>query len=91
MRRTMQQRTDVVSRRRPVNITPAERMGRIVIGLATVIAGVLLLTSAASAIAVVLETLLVLAGLDLLVTGALGYCPLYRRLGHVPPSLRSRP
>jgi hypothetical protein len=37
---------------------------------------------------VVLEVLLVVAGLDLMVTGALGHCPLYRKLGYVPPSLR---
>jgi len=29
-----------------------------------------------------------LAGLDLIVTGVLGHCPLYTRLGYVPPSLR---
>ena len=32
--------------------------------------------------------LLVLAGLDLVVTGALGHCPLYAELGRLPPSLR---
>jgi hypothetical protein len=39
-------------------------------------------------LAVTLEVLLVLAGADLIVTGALGHCPLYKKLGHVPPSLR---
>lgn len=48
----------------------------------------MLLASAGSVLAVVLEALLVLAGLDLVITGALGHCPLYRRLGYVPPSLR---
>ena len=38
----------------------------------------------AGALAVVLELLLVAAGMDLVVTGALGYCPLYARLNHVP-------
>jgi hypothetical protein len=38
----------------------------------------------------VFEVLLVAAGLDLVVTGALGHCPLYRKLGHVPTSLRGR-
>ena len=75
-------------RRLAVNITPVERGGRIAIGLAAVIAGVVLLVSASSAIAVVLEVLLIAAGLDLVVTGALGHCPLYQRLGHVPASLR---
>jgi Protein of unknown function (DUF2892) len=72
-----------------VNITPAERIGRVVLGVAAVIAGALLLASAASVFAVVLEVLLIAAGLDLVVTGALGHCPLYAKLGHVPPSLRS--
>ena len=36
-----------------------------------------------------LELLLIGAGLDLLITGAIGHCPLYQKLGHVPTSLRS--
>ena len=75
-------------RRFALNITPVERSGRIAIGLAAMVAGVVLLVSAGSALAVVLEVLLIAAGLDLVVTGALGHCPLYQRLGHVPASLR---
>ena len=75
-------------KRPTVNISPPERAGRILVGLVGVIGGILLLASAGSAGLVVLETLLVLAGLDLIVTGALGHCPLYARLGHTPPSLR---
>ncbi len=71
-----------------VNITPAERAGRILVGVVGVIGGLVLLIPAGGTLAVVLELLLVLAGLDLMVTGALGHCPLYRKLGHVPPSLR---
>lgn len=75
--------------RRPVvNITPRERVGRILVGLAATVAGLVLLASATAAGVIALEVLLVLAGLDLAVTGALGHCPLYQRLGHVPPSLR---
>ena len=70
------------------NITPIERVGRIVIGAVGAIAGLVLLATAGSALAVVLEVLLVLAGLDLVVTGALGHCPLYHRLGYMPASLR---
>lgn len=77
-------------RRLPVNITPVERLARIAMGGAVAIVGVLLLTSAGSALAIILELLLIAAGLDLVVTGALGHCPLYRRLGYVPASLRSR-
>lgn len=76
-------------RRLSVNITPAERAGRVVLGAAAAVVGVVLLASAGSVLAVVLEVLLVAAGLDLVVTGALGHCPLYQRLGYVPPSLRS--
>ena len=73
---------------RTVNITPAERLGRIALGLAAVVAGIVLLAGAGPALAVALEALLVAAGLDLAVTGALGHCPLYARLGYLPRSLR---
>lgn len=75
-------------RRPQINITPLERIGRVVIGGAGAISGLVLLTAPGGTLAVVLEVLLVLAGLDLLVTGAIGHCPLYKRLGYVPPSLR---
>lgn len=74
-----------------VNITPAERAGRIMLGLLAVVGGIVLLGSAGGTGVVVLELLLVLAGLDLIVTGALGHCPLYRKLGHTPRSLRAAP
>ncbi len=77
-------------RRPAINLTPRERVARIALGGAGALAGVLLLTSASGAVAVVLELLLVLAGLDLVVTGALGFCPLYRKLGHMPQSLRAQ-
>ncbi len=73
---------------RTVNITPAERIGRVLIGVAAIITGAVLLAGAGSAVAVVLEALLIAAGLDLAVTGALGHCPLYHKLGYVPKSLR---
>ena len=75
-------------RRPTINITPRERVARVGLGAAGVLAGILLLASASVAVAVVLELMLVLAGLDLVVTGALGFCPLYKKLGHVPQSLR---
>jgi hypothetical protein len=37
-----------------------------------------------SALAVVLEVLLIAAGVDLIVTGRLGGCPLSQKLGQVP-------
>ena len=75
-------------RRGDVNITPIERVGRVAVGLAAAIAAAVLMARSSGAVALALEALLVLAGLDLIVTGALGHCPLYRRLGYVPPSLR---
>lgn len=75
---------------RNINITPVERVGRIVVGVLGIAGGTVLLSQASSALAVGLEILLILAGLDLLITGALGHCPLYARLGHVPASLRRR-
>lgn len=53
--------------------------------------GAVLLDSVGSWFARALEMLLIGAGFDLFVTGALGDCPLYRKLGHLPKSLRSRP
>lgn len=73
---------------RAINISPAERLGRIAIGLAAIVAGAVLLAGAGAALAVVLELLLVATGLDLAVTGALGHCPLYAKLGYLPKSLR---
>ena len=77
-------------RRPTINITPAERAGRVLLGAAGVVAGLILLIPAGGAVAVALEVLLVLAGLDLVVTGALGHCPLYARLGHMPASLKEK-
>lgn len=73
-----------------INITPAERIGRIIVGSLGAATGVGLMLSAGSTVAVILELLLVLAGMDLLVTGATGHCPLYAKLGHVPRSLVER-
>ena len=78
-------------RRLPINITPAERLARVALGLAGAIIGVWLLASASGVGLIILEVMLVLAGLDLVVTGAVGFCPLYRRLGYVPRSLRGAP
>ena len=75
-------------RRPTINISPLERIGRIVVGALGVVGGIVLLSAGAGAVATVFEVLLILAGLDLMVTGALGHCPLYARLGHVPTSLR---
>ena len=70
-----------------VNITPAERVGRILLGLIGAVGGILLLAGSPTALTGTLEVLLVLAGLDLVVTGATGHCPLYQKLGFLPHSL----
>lgn len=79
-----------MSNRWSVNITPAERVARVAVGAAAALAGLVLLVAATSVWATALEVLLVLAGLDLVVTGATGHCPLYARLGHIPAQLHRR-
>lgn len=75
-------------KRPQINITPLERIGRVVIGGGAAVAGSVLLIHPGGALVAVLDVFLILAGLDLLVTGAIGFCPLYKRLGYVPKSLR---
>jgi hypothetical protein len=60
------------------------------IGAAAMVAAVVLLTSAGSILAIILEVLLLAAGADLVVTGALGHCPLYHKFGYIPTSLRGQ-
>jgi hypothetical protein len=71
-----------------VNISPVERVARVAVGAGGVLGGLAVLGSGGAALVVILAILLILAGLDLVVTGALGHCPLYSRLGHVPRSMR---
>ena len=71
-----------------VNITPAERVGRILLGLIGAVFGILLLAGSPTILTGTLEVLLVLAGLDLVITGATGHYPLYQKLGYLPRSLR---
>lgn len=75
-------------RRPTVNLTSAERVARVGLGLLGAVVGILSLASADGTLVTILLILLVLAGIDLLVTGVLGHCPLYRKLGYVPSSLR---
>lgn len=64
------------------NVGTIERSLRVLGGGLAAIGGLyLLLPSPASIGAGVLGVALVLLGLDFVVTGARGYCPLYRRLG----------
>ncbi|MBV6761467.1 YgaP family membrane protein [Rhodococcus opacus] len=77
-----------MTQRWSVNVTPAERIARILVGGFGVVGGVLLISGGATAVVMALAVLLILAGLDLVVTGATGHCPLYQKLGHVPASLK---
>lgn len=67
-------------RRPTINISPLERLGRLFVGAVGIMGGVILLAAGAGPVVTVLEVLLVLAGLDLIITGASGHCPLYARL-----------
>lgn len=80
----------MITKRLSVNISRLERIARIVIGFAAVLAGALLLRDAGSGLVAALEILLALAGFDLVVTGATGHCALYQKLGHVPAALKGR-
>ncbi|MEP7192974.1 MAG: DUF2892 domain-containing protein [Actinomycetota bacterium] len=50
--------------------------------------GILLLVASPTALFGTLELLFVLAGLDLVVTGMIGHCPMDKKLGHMPRSMR---
>jgi hypothetical protein len=71
-----------------VNISTPERWARVIVGVAALALAVALLADGAGSLQAILAALLGLCGLDLAVTGALGHCPLYQRLGHAPRSLR---
>lgn len=73
------------------NITAVERAGRVVIGVLAAAAGAAGIAGAGSALTIVLFVLLIAAGIDLMVTGISGHCPLYQKLGYTPRSLRSQP
>lgn len=72
------------------NQTNAERTVRVALGIAAALAGALLLALPGTVLAYRLESLLVLGGLVLVVTGVTGYCPLYGLVDHVPASRRAR-
>ena len=71
-----------------INITPVERFGRVLIGLVGILVGMSLFMATPTLVSGMLEVLLILAGLDLVFTGATGHCPLYKKLGYTPKALR---
>jgi len=66
------------------NIANGERVGRIVLGAALAVLGIVVVAGGPAFWGWVGALLALGAGIDLIVTGARGYCPLYARLGHVP-------
>lgn len=77
-----------VSTRPAQNISKGERAGRIVVGAALALLGVLVALEGPAFWGWLGALLAVGAGGDLVVTGVRGYCPLYARLGHRPRSLQ---
>ncbi len=68
--------------KREKNVGPVERGVRIVGGGAAAVIGlILLLGGLGSVILTAAAVVLILLGLDFFVTGVIGFCPLYRRLG----------
>lgn len=66
---------------RKQNVGAGERTLRIVFGGALATWGALMLLDGGSAIRLLLYVSLVALGIDFVVTGVRGYCPLYYRLG----------
>ena len=77
-------------RSRKINITPAERAARVAVGVILLGLALFIAAQGVGVVTVVGAVLLGATGLDLGVTGAIGYCPLYAKLGYVPRSLRGR-
>ena len=76
--------------RATVNVTPAERVGRAVIGLLVLVGADVLIPGVIGAVAIALLMLLGLAGLDIVVSGASGYCARYKKRGRVSLAVTGR-
>ena len=61
----------------PVNLSVAERVARIAVGVTGAAGAVAWFALVPSAVVAVGALLIAAAGIDLVVTGARGYCPLY--------------
>lgn len=67
----------IVIKPHPVNLTSIERLARIVVGTAGAAGAVTWFAWGPSVLVAAGAALLAAAGIDLIVTGARGYCPLY--------------
>ena len=63
------------------NLGTVERVLRVLLGGALAIWALLLLLGAGALVRVLLDVALIALGVDFVVTGIRGYCPLYKRLG----------
>ena len=71
-----------------VNLTPPERIGRAYVGFLGAGLGAGFISDAGTVLLLGAEALLIVAGTYLTLTGLLGRCPIYRRLGHESASLK---
>jgi hypothetical protein len=63
------------------NVGMSERVARVVLGGALAVWGLLLMIGGGAALQLLLYVAMIALGLDFVVTGIRGYCPLYKRLG----------
>jgi hypothetical protein len=67
----------VIIEHHPVNLIPFERVARVAAGTAGAAGAVVWLALVPSVLVAVGAVLIAATGIDLVVTGARGYCPLY--------------
>ena len=67
---------------RPMNVGAGERTLRMTVGWTVLMVGMILVGAQGSSMRVLAGATLSALGAAILVTGYLGRCPLYRRLGH---------
>ncbi len=72
------------------NVGTAERVVRVVLGASLAIWAVMLLFGAENLIWLLAYVAFIALGVDLVVTGIRGYCPLYNLLGWSTPAPRVR-
>ena len=73
---------------RPMDLSPEERTLRMVVGWTLALPGLTLVATEASAALTIAGAATAFIGLAVFATGSCGRCPIYRRLGRVPRSLR---
>ena len=69
-----------MAHRRTINVRPAERLTRVVLGPLMVTGGWLLMPHVTMASTGIIAVLLIAVGMWLVVTGLTGHCPLYAQI-----------